>query len=294
VAGCGLGPGRTPSGVSLQITENFGARAIRLLSVPRIVGRDTVLRLLERNATITTRYGGGFVQSIDGLAGGHQGSRPIDWFYYVNGIEATKGAAATLLHNGDHVWWDRHDWAATDDVPAVVGSFPEPFLDGEGGKRLPTRIECSDPAAAPCAAVSHALTRIGIPAARGGIGLAEYNESLRVLVGPWSALRVDPTAAELGKGPQVSGIYARFEGGGTALALLGEDGHIARTVGAGAGLVAATRLGSAPPVWLVTGTDAAGVAAAAQAFDAGTLQNRFAVAVVNEVGVPLPVQGSLP
>ena len=101
------------------------------------------MSLLMRNDAVSTRYGGGFVQSIDGLAGGSEGGAPVDWFYYVNGVEAPQGAAATNVHAGDHIWWDRHDWSQTDDIPAVVGSFPEPFLNGVEGKRLPVRVECA-------------------------------------------------------------------------------------------------------------------------------------------------------
>ena len=101
------------------------------------------MSLLMRNAAVNTRYSGGFVEGIDGLAGGQEAGHPVDWFYYVNGVEAPKGAAATNVHAGDHIWWDRHDWSQTDSVPAVVGSFPEPFLNGIEGRRLPVRIECA-------------------------------------------------------------------------------------------------------------------------------------------------------
>ena len=36
---------------------------------------ETVLRFVDRSADITTRYGGGFVQSIDGLAGSEEAGR---------------------------------------------------------------------------------------------------------------------------------------------------------------------------------------------------------------------------
>ena len=84
------------------------------------------------------------MQSINGLSGGEEGGQPVDWFYYVNGVQATKGAAATDVHPGDQIWWDRHDWSQAEDIPAVVGSFPEPFLNGFGGKRYPVRVECAD------------------------------------------------------------------------------------------------------------------------------------------------------
>jgi len=50
------------------------------------------MSLLERNAKVSTRYGGGFVQSIQGRAGS---SSKTDWFYYVNGVQAPMGAATT-------------------------------------------------------------------------------------------------------------------------------------------------------------------------------------------------------
>jgi len=44
------------------------------------------------------------------------------------------------------------------------------------------------------------------------------------------------------------------------------------------------------PVWFVTGTDAAGVQAAARAFDESVLADRFALAISRDlpVAVPLP------
>ena len=46
------------------------------------------MRLLQRKFEVETRYGGGFVQEIDGVGGGREAGRPVDWFFYVNGIEA--------------------------------------------------------------------------------------------------------------------------------------------------------------------------------------------------------------
>ncbi|MGZ6673907.1 MAG: hypothetical protein ACXVFM_16315, partial [Solirubrobacteraceae bacterium] len=61
-----------------------------------------------------------------------------------------------------------------------------------------------------------------------------------------------------------------------------------RTLGAGSGLVAATKRPDERPLWIVTGTDAAGVASAARAFDEGTLEHRFALAVSEDLSVALP------
>jgi hypothetical protein len=294
LAGCGLGAGKTPTGVSLLVTRGFGAQTILQTSAPKIVGKDTVMRLLERNATVATRYGGGFVASIDGHSGGTSAGQPVDWFYYVNGVEAQKGAAASTLHGADHVWWDLHDWSAAENIPAVVGAYPEPFLDGFNGRRYPTRVECSSTAGSSCTGVGQALANFGIPVAEGCLLCSEYNLSLRVVVGTYASLRPDPAADKLAAPTSVSGVYARFIDGGRRLELLNERGAVVRTLGAGTGLVAAVRYMDQPPDWYVTGTDAAGVKAAALAFTTGTLDGHFAVAVANDIALPLPLSSPGP
>jgi hypothetical protein len=284
LAGCGLGAGGAPSDVSVLVTTNFGAGAVLASDRPKIVGADTVMRMLERNARVTTLYDGGFVESVNGLAGGGESA----WFYYVNGVQAPKGAAETKLHSGDHVWWDRHDWTAAESIAAVVGSFPEPFTSGIGGKHLPLRIECTAGERTACAAVQSTFAKIGLAAFEGCLLCSEFNDTLRVVVGPWSALAADPTAQLLAKAPAASGVYARFADGGARLELLNESGRVVRTLGAGAGLIAATARGNAPPSWYVTGTDRAGVAEALLAFNAGTLDEHFAVAVAGDAAIPLP------
>jgi hypothetical protein len=291
-AGCGLGAGPAPSAVQLTVTRDFGAHVLRPRGAPRVQGQETVMSLLLRNDAVTTRYGGGFVQSIDGLAGGQEGGRPVDWFYYVNGVEASKGAAATNVHPGDHIWWDRHDWSQTDHVPAVVGSFPEPFLNGIGGKRLPVRVECAAVQGDPCRTVTARLRALGVPAAISAIGSGGGPSTLRLLVGIWTALDGDVAAREIGRGPRVSGVYASFSADGKTLTLLDQDGRAARTLTAGAGLLAATRQGEEAPVWIVTGTDAAGLELAARALQESTLQSRFALAVSAQGATPVPVGAS--
>ena len=145
----------------MTVTRDFGTREVGTGSADPIPGGETVMRMLQRDFDVETRYGGGFVQQINGIAGGREDGRPVDWFYYVNGILADDGAAAHKLAAGDDVWWDHHDWGASADVRAVVGAFPEPFLSGVGGKRLPVRLDCADAAADAC-------DEVAAPAGRGG------------------------------------------------------------------------------------------------------------------------------
>jgi len=292
LSGCGLGAGPAPSAVHLTVTQDFGAAVVRSYGAPRVQGQETVMSLLMRNAAVSTRYSGGFVQSIDGLSGGQQGGQPVDWFYYVNGVEAPQGAAATNVHPGDHIWWDRHDWSQTDDVPAVVGSFPEPFLNGLNGKRLPVRVECAVVTGYACHTVTTRLRALGVPAAIAAIGSGGgAAQTLRVAVAPWLAVEGDPSVHGIERGPSSSGVYARFSPDGATLTLLDENGRPTRTLGAGAGLIAATHSGEDAPVWVVTGTDAAGVSAAAGAFDERSLEDRFAVAATSAGALALPEAG---
>jgi hypothetical protein len=289
LAGCGPGSGKGADGVSVVVTRDFGVRKVGSARVARTPGSETVMRFLQRKFTVRTRYGGGFVQAIDGLSGGYEGGRQVDWFYYVNGIEADKGAAATKLHAGDRVWWDRHDWGAARGVPAVVGSFPEPFRSGAEGKRLPTQIACTDDAGAACSEAKSRLAAVGVKIASSAFGTGGGTETLRVLVGPWSSLRADPVARRIEQGPGTSGVFATFSGGGRRLTVLDDRGRRGASLGAGGGLVAATRLRDQQPTWVVTGTDAAGTLAAARALREGRLRNRFALAVEGSSALPVPV-----
>ncbi len=287
-SGCGLGAGDTPSGVRLTVSEDFGNRPLIQRERPAAEGRETVMRLLQRNARVTTRYGGGFVQSIDGRGAQRRGGELRDWFFYVNGVESEKGAASVTVNEGDRIWWDRHEWGAAMRVPAVVGSFPEPFLHGIDGKRLPVRVECTEARGAACRAAAERLTRHGIVAARGGLQRSLTQETLRVLVGPWSRLRADESAASLEKGPRSTGVYARPARDGRSIAVLDDRGRVTRRLRAGAGLVAATRYQDGQPVWIVTGTDQRGLLAAAGALAEDVLGDHFALAIDGGLGVGVP------
>jgi hypothetical protein len=290
VAGCGLGPGKGTSDVTLTVTHGFGTGPVASLTAHQVPGSETVMRVLQRSLKVQTRYGGGFVQSINGLSGG---SAHRDWFYYVNGVQAAAGAATTAVHRGDRIWWDLHDWSATESIPAVVGSFPEPFVHGVGGKRLPVTVECGSDVGPACDKVSAALAALGVPGARQYIGTGSGPDSLGVVVGTWRELDGQVASALISKGPSASGVYAKFtSAAGDSLQLLDPQGRVVRTLGAGAGLIAATGDPQSEPTWLITGTDTAGVLAAAQALTTVRLRNHFALAVQGATGIPVPVQGA--
>jgi Domain of unknown function (DUF4430) len=291
LAGCGLGAGPGTKQASVRVTANFGSKLYGSATESSVPGSETVMSLLQRHFRVSSRYGGGFVESIDG----HDGSSDHhDWFYFVNGIEAPQGAAATDVHKGDHIWWDLHDWSATDTVPAVVGSYPEPFTNGIGGKEFPTLLNCGSGVQTACDDVGTALHRYGVKAADQVLGTGSGSDSLAVVVGPWRQIKGVIAAELIAAGPRSSGVYAQFVGpGGEALELDNPHGDVVRTLRGSVGLIAATGEASlGQPTWFVTGTDDAGVMAAAKAFTAAKLRDHFAVAISGSKVIPVPVTPS--
>jgi hypothetical protein len=282
-----LGVNSPPSAVQLLVTRDFGSRVLHRSGALKAQEHETVLSLLSGAEPVTTASAGGAVASIAGLPRARLPASASAWSFYVNGVRAPEVAARTSVHPGDHVWWDLHESGPGGDVPAVVGSFPEPFVNGVEGERLPVRIECSPSAGVACAAVTARLRALNVPAAISAIGSGGAPETLRVMVGPWDQLE-SAMAQSLERGLSSSGVYARFAEGGHTLALLDQDGREAQLLHAGSGLIAATRQSKEAPVWVVTGTDLAGVNLAARALDRATLQDRFAVAFGPSAIVSLP------
>jgi hypothetical protein len=290
VAGCGFGSGESTGEVSLTVTRDFGGERLHEgVDEQSASEGDTVMRLLQRSYDVATRFGGGFVQEIDGVAGGREDGRRVDWFYYVNGIEASVGAAERRVAAGERVWWDRHPWEAAQQIPAVVGSFPEPFATGIEGKRFPIRLVCAGDQR-PCDEVETRLGDAGAKAvSRSVLEQSSGKEVLRVVVGRWADLRRDPVVRRVERGPSASGVFAKPAAAGDAIALLDAEGRTVRTLRAGSGLVAATSEEGQGPTWIVTGTDDVGVAAAAAALTEERLDQHFALAIEAGRDVPVPV-----
>jgi hypothetical protein len=126
----GCGHERAGSGsASLWITRDRGATVVLIRTVPAGL---TAMQALDREADISTLYGGRFVHSIEGVDGNV--SKQRDWFWFLNGIEADRSAADYRLRPGDVEWWDFRSWSGEMREPVVVGAFPEPFLHGWDGK----------------------------------------------------------------------------------------------------------------------------------------------------------------
>lgn len=288
LGGCGFGAGPGTKDASIQVTRDFGTQSIGAASEKHVSTSETVMSLLQTHFKVSTRYGGGFVSTIDGHSnGGHD-----DWFYYVNGILAPKGAGLTSVHKGDHVWWDLHDWTANNGVPAVVGSFPEPFTNGIGGQEFPTVLDCAANVQKSCDVVASELHSVGIKVGLQGLGTGSGSDSLAIVVGTWKEIQGVIAAELVGAGPKTSGVYAQFVGtNGQAVELDNPKGDVTKTLHGDTGMIAATEQPSLnQPTWLVTGTTPKAVNAAARAMTPAKLRNHFAVVVSDGRVIPVPLQ----
>jgi hypothetical protein len=132
LAGCGSSADRAGR-ATVWVTRDRGARVLHVARVPAGL---TAMQALERVAKVRTRYGGRYVQAVDGIA--EHGRR--SWFYYVDGYLADRGATEYRLHRGEVEWWDYRAWRDPAQDPVVIGAFPEPFLHGYDGRRRPVAV----------------------------------------------------------------------------------------------------------------------------------------------------------
>jgi hypothetical protein len=288
LAGCGgAAAGEAGKGANVTVTRDFGSARIGSVAQKRIPGGETVTSLMQRSFKIVTGPRK-TVHSIDGHTGEPGRSR---WYFYVNGIQSPKHPGKMPVSAGDQVWWDLHDSSAARLVPAVVGSYPQPFTGGIGGRRFPTVLDCAGNVTKACNMVGDSLNRAGVKVAFQQFGGGSGSDSLAVVVGTWRDLQGVIAAELIGAGPRSSGVYAQFVGpAGQVLELDNTQGSVVRTLRGGAGLIAATEQPTLnQPTWLITGTDVAGVEAAARALTPARLRDHFALAVDGSRDLPVPL-----
>jgi hypothetical protein len=148
LAGCSSASSSSGS-ATVWVTRERGAVVLHAAKVP---AGTSVMQALDRVAKVETRFGGRYVRSVDGVRE-HGG---LAWFFYVNGYLADRSAAEYRLRAGELAWWDFRSWRDPAQDPVVLGAFPQPFLNGYGGKRRPAVVVSSDPRARAVARRLHA------------------------------------------------------------------------------------------------------------------------------------------
>ncbi len=285
LSGCSTGTlSETGANITVRVvaTQDFGQK-LMFDDTLGVAPGTPAMAALKQVAEVEIAYGGGFVSAINDVRSEHDRR---DWFIFVNGIVANVGALDYTLRDGDIQRWDFHDWSFRVFIPAVVGDFPEPFLHGYGGKVYPTVIVYEDGLEEIARDLESSLQGLGVVDASAkrmsDLTESERQHSNLILVGTLDCSLV----SELNQVWDRMGFFVHFEDG--AMVVYSSKGEAVAEYGAGSGVIQATQSPWNPDgvgvcenvVWMVSGTDMAGVKGAVD-----TLINRhdefqYACAVV--------------
>ncbi len=251
------------------VTANFGHELI-VDTTFELTSSISALEGLQQVSKVETKYGGAFVQDINN-ARSQQGGSGQDWFVYVNGIQTKTGAHDYDLHLGDVEHLDLHSWDFRQFIPAIIGDFPEPFLHGYEGDVRPTTIVYENSYKEEASEIITTLTELGV-ADIWAKGISELSQDEKesnnlVLLGDMNCELI----AEINKVWNRMGFFAHFEEG--RLIVADGKGKIDYEYTDGAGLIQATQnpwnskgIGACENVvWMISGTNEAGVKSAANA-----------------------------
>ncbi len=253
------------------VTRDFG-KQLMLSELVTVDENTSAMDALMEVAEVETAYGGGFVSAINGISSQYEGAHQEkkDWFFYVNGISSNVGALDYTLCPGDTEHWDFRNWGFHQFVPALIGDFPEPFLNGCRGVVYPALVVYQAGWREPAEQIAVRLDQLGVAdvsvRSAGELTDSEKEISNLILVGTADFSLID----EINYPWSRLGFYCHFQDG--SLEVFSGQGELAAEYGSGdaAGVVQATQNVWNPKgvgagenvVWMVSGTDEAGVEAA--------------------------------
>ncbi len=282
--------GDTGNTVTVVVTTDFG-RELVLAQKIEIEADTSAMAALQMAAEVTTKYGGGYVESINGVSSEYpEADKKKDWFFYVNGVASNLGARDYILRDSDVEHWDFRDWTYQQFIPAIIGDFPQPFLSGFQDKKKPTLVVYEPAYSTEADALVAMVQEYGVAevSAVGSDRLsneAKENSNLIII-----AARENPLISELDKVHKKLGFFVSFKPDG--LTVLDAEGNTFDKLGEGSGLIQATQnpwnpggVGSGESVvWMVTGFDDDGVKSAVAALLENQDGLRYAFAAVIDKG----------
>jgi hypothetical protein len=283
--------------VTVIVTKDFGKELILEREIAIEPGTNA-MEALQMVAGIETKYGGGFVSSINGTSSEYGGasSSKNDWFFYINGISSNVGPNDYILREGDIEHWDFRDWSYQQFVPAVIGDYPQPFLSGFKGNAVPTVVVYDAPFSEVAASLAENLKAAGVTqiSTITADQLSEETKeqsNLIIIANPQNGL-----ISELNSLHKRLGFYAYMEDG--KIISLDATGNPSGEYGAGCGLIQATQNPWNPDgigacenvVWMITGSDASGVESAAMSLvnNCSELLHAYAVIVNGDSIIKIP------
>jgi len=278
------------------VTRDFGREVIFEKTLLVEAGMSA-MDALKRVAGVETAYGGGFVKAINGISSEYGGadSRKKDWFFYINGIVSNLGARDCVLRGGDFEHWDFRDWSYQQLVPAVISSYPQPFLSGFRSEK-PTLVVYETLYREEAEALVSDLKQAGVarvsPLSDTELsGDAREQNNLIIVAGLQNSL-----ISELNKLQKKLGFYWYAESG--KVVVLDECGNPSSKHDRGCGLIQATQnpwnpdgIGAGESaVWMITGTDEKSIKDAANVLirDRNELGYAFAVLISEGLIMKIP------
>lgn len=181
--GCRMGSESLDESVTLRViaTKDFGRELIfdRQAVIDK---RLTAQGVLDKVTDF--EMDGSYIVEFEGLRGNDR----VYWLYYINGFMSNVFASGYNMRPGDRMHWDFHDWAgAHHGSSAIIGSFPEPFLHGFGGKTRPTIVVYEPAFATEAQALYERLSLLGVTElslkAEAELSAGEQSDSHLILIG---------------------------------------------------------------------------------------------------------------
>jgi hypothetical protein len=278
---------------TVVITRDFGREMITNQRISISEPLDA-MKALQSAAKVETAYGGSFVKSINGQISNLKNK--LDWFFYINGISANTGAGDYLLQPGDVEIWDFHNWGFQQSILAVTGFFPFTFNQGYAGNIRPTIIAYGDNCQSDAENLHQEMEKQGTAQtncrAISALSSTDKEVANLILIGTPES----PLIKDLNSKWKRLGLFAYFQDG--KLVVLDADGEIADRYGAGSGIVLATQnpwnpkgTGAAENVvWMISGTDTAGVSAAVDVLinHATEMRSSFGIIISDSKIIKIP------
>ena len=282
---------------TVVIAQDFGKELILERKV-NIGADNSAMAALQMVADVETKYGGGFVSSINGISSEYEGanSNKKDWFFCINGIASNLGARDYILQDGDVEHWDFRNWSYHQFIPAIIGDFPQPFRSGYQDKLKPTSVVYEEAFSAEAEALVGKMKGYGVIEVSAVCcdllsDEAKGNSNLIII-----SLLDNTLISELNKAHKKLGFYVYIEQ--DKLIVLDAEGNISVKYGEGCGLIQATQnpwnpkgIGSGENVvWMVTGVDVNGVRSAVEVLtnNSDELRHAFSLVIKDNAVMKIP------
>lgn len=297
LGGCSTPSPITAGTVDLRVTKDFGKEDLFRKSI-ELRARSSVMELLNNHLEVKTEYGGGFVNAINGLESGYTNKKnkeKADWFYFMNGIMTNVGATEYYPINGDVIWWDYHWWGDIPFTPAVIGSFPQPFINGYQGQNPGTLILAGNNCEDLAQSLKDALEKAGVE----DVVVEGYEEKLAadrsrmtIVVALWEELSESKFWTGIQENRDKTGWFAELDKDVFYPLNKKAQRQGAYKEGVGAILSTGMGMGDSTPLWLLTGVDIKGLAEAADLLihHDHRISNKFGVLVADGEIIDLPKQ----